>query len=119
MFERAAQADEPIHMNYIKKHARELVDAGVIERPAARLFSNPPGNHCSLVNEVVDRGDWDESASLGEIWKERNAFSYGRKEGSKEGIARPKVLDKLLTTTERVVQEIACVEYGLSDIPGE
>ncbi len=42
MFERCAKADEPIDMNFIKKHALELEKDGV-ERPAARLFSNPPG----------------------------------------------------------------------------
>ena len=71
-----------------------------------------------MVNEVVGTGDWEESESLGETWKGRNVFSYGRNEGSvsTSGTARPEVLDKLLTTTERVVQEIDSVEYGLSDI---
>jgi magnesium chelatase subunit H len=41
MFERAAIADEPAEMNFIKKHAQELLDSGVTERAAARLFSNP------------------------------------------------------------------------------
>ena len=41
MFERLAEADEPVDMNFIKKHALELKKDGV-ERPAARLFSNPP-----------------------------------------------------------------------------
>ena len=108
MFERAAIADESPDMNYVKKHAMEL-EAGGTERPAARLFSNPPGDYGSMVNEVVGNGDWDESASLGEIWKGRNVYSYGRKEGgggTRSGTARPEVLDKLLSTTERVVQEI-------------
>ena len=43
MFERAATADEPSSMNFIKKHAEALTEEGV-ERPAARLFSNPPGD---------------------------------------------------------------------------
>ena len=76
-------------------------------------------NNFSMVNEVVGNGDWDESESLGEIWKGRNAYSYGRKEGgggTRSGTARPEVLDKLLSTTERVVQEIDSVEYGLTDI---
>jgi len=46
MFERLAKADEPIEMNYIKKHALELENDG-IERSAARLFSNPPGKFSS------------------------------------------------------------------------
>ena len=41
MFERAAGADEPLDMNFIKKHSHELFESGVDERPAARLFSNP------------------------------------------------------------------------------
>ena len=74
-----------------------------------------------MVNEVVGTGDWDNSESLGETWRGRNVFSYGRNEGGigSSGTARPAVLDKLLATTERVVQEIDSVEYGLSDIQGE
>ena len=73
-----------------------------------------------MVNEVVGTGDWDDSESLGETWRGRNVFSYGRNEGGigAAGTARPQVLDKLLETTERIVQEIDSVEYGLSDIQG-
>ena len=118
MFERAAVADESPDLNYIRKHAIEL-EAGGVERGAARLFSNPPGDYGSMVNEVIGSGDWEESESLGEIWKGRNTYSYGRKEGgggTRSGTARPEVLDKLLATTERVVQEIDSVEYGITDI---
>jgi magnesium chelatase subunit H len=73
-----------------------------------------------MVNEVVGTGDWQDSESLGETWKGRNVFSYGRNEGKDgkgiSGTARPAVLDKLLLTTERVIQEIDSVEYGLTDI---
>lgn len=64
MFERAAAADESPDMNYILKHALELKADGA-DRPAARLFSNPPGDYGSMVNEVVGNGDWDKSESLG------------------------------------------------------
>ena len=36
--------------------------------------------------------------------------------GSERGTARPEVLQALLATTDRVVQEIDSVEYGLTDI---
>lgn len=36
--------------------------------------------------------------------------------GSERGTARPEVLQSLLKTTDRVVQEIDSVEYGLTDI---
>jgi magnesium chelatase subunit H len=41
MFERAAKLEEPIEMNFIRKHAMELAREGVVERTAARLFCNP------------------------------------------------------------------------------
>ncbi|KAL7508774.1 hypothetical protein ACHAXN_005850 [Cyclotella atomus] len=118
MFERAAMADESPDMNYIKKHALEL-EADGTERPAARLFSNPPGDYGSMVNEVVGNGDWGFPQNHSEIWTGRNSYSYGRKEGgggTRSGTARPDVLNKLLATTDRVVQEIDSVEYGLTDI---
>ena len=72
-----------------------------------------------MVNEIVGTGDWDNADSLGETWKSRNAFSCGRSEsedGSRTGNAWPEVLDLLLKTTDRVVQEIDSVEYGMTDI---
>jgi magnesium chelatase subunit H len=50
---------------------------------------------------------------LGDTWAARNAFSYGRGE---RGTARLPVLQCLLATTDRVVQQVDSVEYGLTDI---
>jgi magnesium chelatase subunit H len=50
---------------------------------------------------------------LGDTWTARNAFSYGRGE---RGTARLPVLQCLLATTDRVVQQVDSVEYGLTDI---
>ena len=43
-----------------------------------------------------------------------NGFNMCR--GSERGTARPEVLEALLSTTDRVVQEVDSVEYGLTDI---
>jgi magnesium chelatase subunit H len=43
LFARAAAADEPDEMNYIRKHARTLESKGVTAGTTARLFSNPAG----------------------------------------------------------------------------
>lgn len=97
----------------IKKHAAAL-DAQGVQNGTARIFSNPPGDYGSMVNERVGAGDWEQGAELGDTWVARNAYSYGR--GDERGAARPEVLQQLLSTTDRVVQEIDSVEYGLSDI---
>jgi magnesium chelatase subunit H len=112
LFVRAAAADEPIAQNFIRKHALELGGKG-IENTTARLFSNPSGDFGSLVNDRVVDSNWESGEELGNQWRDRNSFSYGR--GDK-GQARPEVLDTLLKTTGQVVQEIDSVEYGLTDI---
>ncbi|CAN0498100.1 unnamed protein product, partial [Laminaria digitata] len=76
-------------MNFIRKHTLELAARGV-DRPSARLFSNPSGDFGSMVNERVGAGDWDDGEALGQTWQDRNAFSYGR--GGERGQARPEVL---------------------------
>ncbi|WP_026097490.1 magnesium chelatase subunit H [Baaleninema simplex] len=112
LFVRAAQADEEISQNFIRKHALELKDRGV-ENTSARLFSNPAGDFGSLVNDRIVDSNWESEEELGDTWRDRNSYSYGRQDN---GQARPEVLDTLLKSTGRVVQEIDSVEYGLTDI---
>ncbi|MBD2628621.1 magnesium chelatase subunit H [Trichormus variabilis] len=112
LFQRAAEIDEPEEMNFIRKHALALKAQGV-ENSSARLFSNPSGDFGSLVNDRVVDGNWESGEELGNTWESRNVFSYGRND---KGQARPEVLQTLLKTSDRIVQEIDSVEYGLTDI---
>lgn len=112
LFQRAAEADEAEDLNYIRKHALQLKTQGV-ENASARLFSNPAGDFGSLVNDRVVDSNWESGEELAQTWQGRNTFSYGRKD---KGQARPEVLNSLLKTTERVIQQIDSVEYGLTDI---
>ncbi|MTJ09569.1 magnesium chelatase subunit H [Anabaena sp. UHCC 0204] len=112
LFQRAAEIDEPEEMNFIRKHALALKAQGV-ENCSARLFSNPSGDFGSLVNDRVVDGNWESGEELGNTWESRNVFSYGRND---KGQARPEVLQTLLKTSDRIVQEIDSVEYGLTDI---
>ncbi|MBD2681143.1 MULTISPECIES: magnesium chelatase subunit H [Nostoc] len=112
LFQRAADIDEPEDQNFIRKHALVLKAQGV-ENASARLFSNPAGDFGSLVNDKVVDGNWESGEELGNTWQSRNVFSYGRND---KGQARPEVLNTLLKTSDRIVQEIDSVEYGLTDI---
>jgi magnesium chelatase subunit H len=112
VFQRAAEADESIENNLIRKHYLELKAKG-IDNASARLFSNPAGDFGSLVNDQVVDGNWENSDELAKTWEGRNSFSYGRQD---KGQARPEILQQLLKTSDRIVQEIDSVEYGLTDI---
>jgi magnesium chelatase subunit H len=112
LFQRAAAIDEPEEQNFIRKHALALQSEGV-ENASARLFSNPAGDFGSLVNDQVVASSWESGDELGQTWEGRNVYSYGRQD---RGQARPQVLQSLLKSCDRVVQEIDSVEYGLTDI---
>lgn len=112
LFNRAAIAEEPLEQNFIRKHAQALQAKGV-ENPTARLFSNPAGDFGSLVNDRVGAASWESGEELGQQWRDRNVFSFGRQD---RGQARPEVLQQLLQTTGQIVQQIDSVEYGLTDI---
>ncbi len=112
LFQRAATIEEPEDQNFIRKHALALKAQGV-ENPSARLFSNPAGDFGSLVNDQVVASNWESGDELGQTWRDRNVFSYGRLD---KGQARPEILTTLLQTSDRIVQEIDSVEYGLTDI---
>ena len=112
LFQRAANVDESEEKNFIRKHALALKSQG-IENVSARLFSNPVGDFGSLVNEKIVDGNWESGEELANIWESRNVFSYGKQD---KGQARPEILKQLLQTSDRIVQEIDSVEYGLTDI---
>ena len=112
LIQRAAAADEPEAQNFIRKHCKALQAQG-IENPSARLFSKSAGDFGSMVDEIVVDGSWESAAELGQTWRDRNVFSYGKLD---KGQSRPEILNQLLQTTSRIVQEIDSVEYGLTDI---
>ena len=112
LFRRAAEAEESANNNYIRKHYLALKAKGV-ENASARMFSNPAGDFGSLVNDQVVDSNWESGDELVDTWKNRNVFSYGRKD---KGQARPEVLSQLLETSSQIIQEIDSVEYGLTDI---
>jgi magnesium chelatase subunit H len=112
LFQRAAEVDKTTENNFIRKHYLALKEQG-IDNASARLFSNPAGDFGSLVNDQVVDSNWESSDELANTWTKRNSFSYGRKD---KGEARPEILQQLLKTSDRIVQEIDSVEYGLTDI---
>lgn len=113
MCRRAAEAPEALGMNFVRKHALSMESEDEEVDSGARLFSNPPADYGSMVNEQVADSNWEDGDELAQTFMNRNAYIYGRNSnGKKSG----ETLKKMLSTTSRVVQQIDSVEYGLSDI---
>jgi magnesium chelatase subunit H len=115
LVQNAARADEPMHLNFIKKHVEEAMrdDAMTFEQATARIFSQPAGTYGTYVDDMVEDSAWESADDLDATYVRRNANAYG---GERNGGNYGKTLNRLLVTVERVAQEIDSVEYGLSDI---
>merc|ERR1712086_256527 len=62
----AAEADEPVEMNFIRKHAIEQAEElGVTLREAAcRVFSNSAGSYSANVGLAIENGGWEDEGQL-------------------------------------------------------
>ena len=69
----AAEADEPLEQNFVRKHALEQAEKeGTTLRDAAcRVFSNASGSYSSNVNLAVENSTLEEEGELQEMYLSR------------------------------------------------
>ncbi|HEX5601784.1 MAG TPA: cobaltochelatase subunit CobN, partial [Pyrinomonadaceae bacterium] len=75
-----AQLDEPLELNYVRKHVLQQIeqDGGDLDEAAVRVFSNAPGNYGTNVNFMVMDSQWESEDTLGDLFVTRKCFAYGR-----------------------------------------
>jgi len=61
----------------------------------------------------VVASNWESGDELGQTWRDRNVFSYGRKEIK---VKPDQKFSLSCCKQDHIVQEIDSVEYGLTDI---
>ncbi|MCA9552949.1 MAG: magnesium chelatase subunit H [Myxococcales bacterium] len=111
----AAEADEPEHDNYVRKHCLAYMAAHGcdLEAAALRVFSNADGAYGANVNHLVDSGAWSEEDELAETYTRRKCFAYGR-EG--RPTQQRELLQSVLATVELTYQNLESVELGVTTI---
>jgi magnesium chelatase subunit H len=111
----AAQADEPLDQNFVRKHTLEHAEQLSIpfDEAAARVYSNAPGSYGALVNNMVDDSAWEEDDELSNLFLTRKSFAY--QPGGQWGAAR-EVMERSLSTVEAAFQNIDSYELGISDV---
>mmetsp|Transcript_32265 Transcript_32265/g.61733 ORF Transcript_32265/g.61733 Transcript_32265/m.61733 type:complete len:392 (+) Transcript_32265:2-1177(+) len=74
----AAEADEPLEMNFIRKHAIEQAEElNVSLREAAcRVFSNSAGSYSANVGLAIENGGWEDESQLQEQFLTRKGFAF-------------------------------------------
>jgi len=112
--------DEPIELNFVRKHIVEQMAAEKCEFDfaALRVFSNAPGNYGTNVNFMVMDSQWENEETLGDLFVTRKCFAYGRdsKGQSLEGLEARVAMDRALTRVEATYQNIDTFEIGLTDV---
>jgi magnesium chelatase subunit H len=115
-----AQLDEPLEMNYVRKHVREQIqaEACAIDEAAVRVFSNAPGNYGTNVNFMVMDSQWEREETLGDLFVTRKCFAYGRDSHGRaiEGREARVAMDRALSRVEATYQNIDTFEIGLTDV---
>jgi magnesium chelatase subunit H len=111
----AAQADEPLDRNFVRKHtlAHQSTLGCDLETAALRVFSNADGAYGANVNQLIDAGCWQEEGELADAFEARKGFAYGL---SGKPQAQHKLLASALKDVDLAFQNLDSVELGVTTL---
>ena len=111
----AASADEPLELNFVRKHTLEYQaehDCS-LEMAALRVFSNAQGAYGANVSQLIDAGCWREEEELSKTYSSRKCFAYGC---GKEPTPQPELLNSIMKDVDLAYQNLESVDLGLTTI---
>ncbi len=111
----AAQADEPVSQNFVRKHVLAFLaeKGGTIEDAALRVFSNQEGNYGANVNNLIESGAWENEDELGRAYMQRKGFAYGV---DGKPARHDAVMAQVLGTVEAAYQNLESLELGVTSV---
>ncbi|MEL6881800.1 MAG: cobaltochelatase subunit CobN, partial [Cyanobacteria bacterium J06607_10] len=113
----AAEADEPLEMNFVRKHAMaQAEEFGVSLRNAAtRIFSNASGSYAANVNLAVENSSWEEEQELRDMYLARKSFAFNCDNPGMMEQSRG-LLESSLKTADVTFQNLDSSEISLTDV---
>ncbi len=113
----AAEADEPIEQNFVRKHSLEQSKKqGVSLRDAScRVFSNSSGSYSSNVNLAVENSTWEEEDELQEMYLSRKTFAFNADNPGEMNQNR-EVFESVMKTADVTFQNLDSSEISLTDV---
>ena len=111
----AAAADEPVEMNFIRKHALafQAEHGGDLAQAALRVFGNAEGAYGANVNQLVDSGGWNDEDELAEAYVRRKGFAYGL---DGKPARQEAVLSHMLKSVAVTYQNLDSIELGVTTV---
>lgn len=111
----AASADEPLEMNWIRKHALayQQEHGCNLETAALRVYGNAEGAYGSNVNNLVESSRWGDEDELAETYKRRKGFAYGR---TGRAVQQTALLQTALADVQLTYQNLDSLELGVTTV---
>jgi magnesium chelatase subunit H len=111
----AASADEPLEMNWIRKHSLDYQKEHgcTLEIAALRVYGNAEGAYGSNVNNLVESSRWTDEGELAETYKRRKGFAYGR---TGRAVQQTALLQSALADVQLTYQNLDSVELGVTTV---
>jgi magnesium chelatase subunit H len=111
----AASADEPLEMNWVRKHALayQKEHGCNLETASLRVYGNAEGAYGSNVNNLVESSRWDDEGELAETYKRRKGFAYGR---TGRAVQQTALLQTALADVQLTYQNLDSVELGVTTV---
>ncbi|MCA3506279.1 MAG: magnesium chelatase subunit H [Rhodobacter sp.] len=112
---KAATADEPASLNFIRAHAMAYAAQMDVDMETAslRVFSNAEGAYGSNVNTLVDSSAFGEEDELADAYEARKSFAYGR---DGKAVKNAALLQKALKNVDIAYQNLESVELGVTSL---
>ncbi|CAB9509996.1 chelatase subunit ChlH, chloroplastic [Seminavis robusta] len=113
----AAEADEPLEQNFVRKHALEQAEElGVSLRDAAcRVFSNSAGSYSANVGLAIENGGWEDETQLQDQFLTRKGFAFNAdKPGMMEQQAE--LFKSSLKRVDVTFQNLDSSEISITDV---
>ena len=111
----AASADEPLEMNWIRKHSLSYQQEHgcTLEIASLRVYGNAEGAYGSNVNNLVESSRWSDEGELAETYKRRKGFAYGR---TGRAVQQTALLQTALADVQLTYQNLDSVELGVTTV---
>ena len=111
----AAEADEPVAENFVRKHALAFVaeHGGDMARAALRVFGNADGAYGANVNSMIGSGVWNDEDELADAYVSRKGFAYGT---DGRPARQTEVLGHVLKSVDITYQNLDSIELGVTTV---
>jgi magnesium chelatase subunit H len=113
-----AELDEPLEMNFVRKHALEQsASLGVSVREAAtRIYSNASGSYSSNVSLAVENSSWNDEKQLQDMYLSRKSFAFDSDTPGAGMSEKRKIFEAALATADATFQNLDSSEISLTDV---